>query len=604
MKTILIFLCFFCLQLKATNSEYDFVDLFLIATQIQEVNQQINIFQEKSDKNKLLSAEESKKKLLEKIPQVLEISSEKLQILEIAINKGIADNKQKQAEYEQSNKLALLVQTKIEFLELQTDKIIYEWVKKFQEIRQNHYNADEKLQLAIQETLRSLQSLDVADIIFGLEQLNEPARLKQLFEESQIKIKTYEDILKYTQEHTSIILDNYLTEVFQIQNLIQWLNQYYSFSFWRLDFGKAILCVFTLILFWSFRHLLAFGTFKIISLIFGYQESKQIVVSAIIRPITWFLFFNGFDLSLDIIYFPSSPPDFFGKSFDVIYIVNAAWFCITLLECYGTLLLSNINKRKSDLFRKEVVNLILKFLDFTVITIALLIILARLGFNISALIASLGIGGLAVALAAKDILANFFASVMLLFDNAFSQGDWIVCGNVEGTVVEIGLRRTTVRTTDNALLFVPNSKLANESIRNWNRREMGRRIRMIIGLTYDSPKHKIQECVQDIRTMLLNHPQIAKAKDIPQEDISYLKQDIVSMHDLKGYKANLVVCVDELADSSINILVHCFSISISWSEWLSTKESVILGIMDIVEKHGLSFAFPSQSVYIESTPKA
>ena len=128
--------------------------------------------------------------------------------------------------------------------------------------------------------------------------------------------------------------------------------------------------------------------------------------------------------------------------------------------------------RKSG--RKEVINLIIKILYIIVVIIALLFVLSRLGFNISALIASLGIGGLAIALATKDIIANFFASILLLFDNSFSQGDWVVIGDVEGTVVETGLRKTLIRTFDNALVSVPNSKIMENNIKNWNNKNYGR----------------------------------------------------------------------------------------------------------------------------------
>ncbi|WP_141090901.1 mechanosensitive ion channel family protein, partial [Campylobacter concisus] len=142
--------------------------------------------------------------------------------------------------------------------------------------------------------------------------------------------------------------------------------------------------------------------------------------------------------------------------FSIIYIVAFSWLVLTILNGYGIAIIDKIAQKSK---RKEVINLALKVIYVIVLIITLLLILQKLGFDISALIASLGIGGLAVAFAAKDIIANFFASVMMLFDNSFSQGDWIVCGDIEGTVVEIGFRKTTVRSFDNALIFVPNSKL-------------------------------------------------------------------------------------------------------------------------------------------------
>ena len=291
--------------------------------------------------------------------------------------------------------------------------------------------------------------------------------------------------------------------------------------------------------------------------------------------------------------------------FDIAYSVVVAWFVIGTLDGYGIIILSKIAQKSG---RKEVVNLIIKVLYFIVIIITILVILSKIGFDISTIIASLGIGGLAVALATKDIIANFFASIMLLFDSSFNQGDWIVCAGIEGTVVEIGLRKTTIRTFDNALVFVPNSKIMSESIKNWNRRKVGRQIKMHVGLSYTTSKQSIQNCINDIKEMLLNHPGIAKSgidSALNNQDarIKY-RQSMVSMDDLNGYKNNLFVVLDEFGDSSINILIYCFSKSVVWGEFLATKEDVMLKIMEIVERYDdASFAFPSQSLYIESMPK-
>ena len=290
----------------------------------------------------------------------------------------------------------------------------------------------------------------------------------------------------------------------------------------------------------------------------------------------------------------------FANFLAITFVIAVTWLILSVLNGYGMVLINELTKKSG---RKEVINLILKIIYFIIFVIALLIVLSKLGFNVSAIIASLGIGGLAVALATKDILANFFASVMLLFDNSFSQGDWIVCGDIEGTVVEIGLRKTTVRTFDNALIFVPNSKLASDPIRNWSRRKMGRRIRMLIGLEYSATTEQIKKCVEEIKQMLIDHPGIAKGDDMGSKKASRYDRGIVSIDDLAGYKSNLFVVVDEFADSSINILVYCFSKTIVWGEFLAVKEDVMLKIMNIVEANGLGFAFPSQSLYVEEVKK-
>ena len=214
-----------------------------------------------------------------------------------------------------------------------------------------------------------------------------------------------------------------------------------------------------------------------------------------------------------------------------------------------------------------------------------------------------------VAFATKDIIANFFASIVLLFDSSLSQGDWIVCAGIEGTVVEIGLRKTTIRTFDNALVFVPNSKIMSESIKNWNRRKVGRQIKMHVGLSYTTSPKSIRNCIKEIKEMLKNHPGIAQTgvdtalNNSNDARIKY-RQSMVSMDDLSGYKNNLFVVLDQFSDSSIDILIYCFSKSVVWGEFLAVKEDVMLKIMEIVERYDdASFAFPSQSIYVESIPK-
>ena len=330
------------------------------------------------------------------------------------------------------------------------------------------------------------------------------------------------------------------------------------------------------------------------------RQTKGRIVEIIKRPMLLTLIAYAIDICVSIAYYPAPMPIKFANFLTITFVVAVTWLILSVLNGYGMVLINELTKKSG---RKEVINLILKIIYFIIFVIALLIVLSKLGFNVSAIIASLGIGGLAVALATKDILANFFASVMLLFDNSFSQGDWIVCGDIEGTVVEIGLRKTTVRTFDNALIFVPNSKLASDPIRNWSRRKMGRRIRMLIGLEYSATTEQIKKCVDEIKQMLIDHPDIAKGDDMGSKKASRYDRGIVSIDDLAGYKSNLFVVVDEFADSSINILVYCFSKTIVWGEFLAVKEDVMLKIMNIVEANGLGFAFPSQSLYVEEVKK-
>ena len=438
-----------------------------------------------------------------------------------------------------------------------------------------------------------------------------PAQEKELqaqIARFEIMSESYIEILSFMQTNVKLLTTQSVWSNINLPSLLAWIQRVLPESISSLMLAKSIVSISVFVILFFFRHLIAHLIIKLLSFFSKFlknQEVQEKIKHDISKPILWFLIISSISISLAILAFPKPASPDFVMWVNASYIITLSWLAISLFKGYGIAILGSIAE-KNNTFRREVINLLLKITYFLIILVAVLVLLKNFGFNISALIASLGIGGLAVAFAVKDMLANFFASVVLLFDNSFNQGDWIVCGDIEGTVVEMGLRRTTIRTFDNAMLFVPNSLLANSSVRNWNRRKRGRRIRMQIGVTYSSTPDQIRSCVKDIKTMLLNHPKIAKDTDERPPLSHYeldLKQNIVSLDDLLGYKSNLFVVLDEFADSSINILVYCFSTTVNWGEWLDVRQDVMLKIMDIIASHNLSFAFPSQSLYIEEMPK-
>ncbi len=213
-----------------------------------------------------------------------------------------------------------------------------------------------------------------------------------------------------------------------------------------------------------------------------------------------------------------------------------------------------------------------KFIKFSIIVFAVVFIIQIWGYNIGAIITGLGIGGLAVALAARDTLANLFGSIMILFDRPFTIGDWVKTSDTEGVVEDIGFRSTKIRTFENSLVSVPNSKIANEAVENFSLRKR-RRIKFTIGVTYSTPKDKVELAVEKIRGMLLSH------KDI--------------------YKQTLLVYFTEFADSSLNIFIYCYTNTAIWKEYLEIRQDVNLKIISIMEELNIEFAFPSLSVYME-----
>jgi MscS family membrane protein len=281
------------------------------------------------------------------------------------------------------------------------------------------------------------------------------------------------------------------------------------------------------------------------------------------------------------------------KVFAVLYIILIAIILYRITNTIAYIRMERI--KNSVVLKNEVINLSIKVINGVIILLAIIAILKVIGVDLTALLSGLGIAGAAVAFAAKDSIANIFGSISILAGDIFEQGDWIQSKDADGTVVEIGLRATTIRTFDNALISVPNFELANNGVKNWTRRRIGRRIKMNIGVTYESDFNDIKIAIEEIRVMLKEHTGIAN------EHTSFSNSDrqakLVSIEDLKGIKRTTLVYMDEFADSSINILIYCFTRTVVWNEWLEVKEDVMFKIAEILQKNNLDFAYPSMTIH-------
>ena len=233
---------------------------------------------------------------------------------------------------------------------------------------------------------------------------------------------------------------------------------------------------------------------------------------------------------------------------------------------------SQIHKGR-DITRARILSRIIKI---TLVIVIVLLYGEHFGMSLSGLLTFGGIGGIAVGMAGKDILSNFFSGIMLYFDRPFSIGDWVRSPdrNIEGTVTEIGWRMTKITTFDHRPLYVPNSIFSSISVENPGRMS-NRRINTVVGLRYEDAS-KIGNIVAAIRQMLQTHA------DIDQQQ-------------------TLLVYFNGFGDSSLNIMVYCFTRTTVWEEWLAVQQQVYLNIIDIVQSHGADFAFPSQTLYLNNS---
>lgn len=610
-KFITKFLLIFSISVFANEIKDE--SLPQVVTQIININHQILLIKDQNrDKNQTTTSDLSpinakKYKLLESIAVFITNytaqDNDQFKKDKVAIDKKVKL-------YENNTNSERYITAKIDSLSLELDEFFYQTILNLSTAFSNNAKQD-AINSILQEGIISIQTGSYLNIRNFKDALSDAS--KNTFEQElinlDIKKTSYDEILAYLKDHSDLLASNFLFSSLNLNDVISYINRQIPIDTKVFNPGKFTLIVLIFLFFFSIRVKLSKIVFVLLTAFLSkdkkaHRDIQEQFILVIKKPMGIFLSAYAIDVCLSIFYYPSPVPIRFANFFVIAYIILVSWLLIGILDGYGMMILSKIAQKSG---KKEVINLIIKILYFIVIVITILLILSRLGFDISTIIASLGIGGLAVALATKDIIANFFASILLLFDNSFSQGDWIVCAGVEGTVVEIGLRKTTIRTFDNSLVFIPNSKIMSENVKNWNRRKVGRQIKMSIGLTYSTTPDQLKECITEIKTMLQNHPGIAKSGEDSALNSSDFRlkyrQNMVSVDDLAGYKSNLFVVLDEFGDNSINILIYCFSKTVVWGEFLETKQDVMLKIMDILSKYETEFAFPSQSIYIEKLPK-
>ncbi len=213
-----------------------------------------------------------------------------------------------------------------------------------------------------------------------------------------------------------------------------------------------------------------------------------------------------------------------------------------------------------------------KVLRFSVIALTIVVIAGEWGYSISGFVAGLGLGGLAFALAAQDTIGNFFGGIIIITEKPFSKGDWIKTPSVEGVVEDITFRSTQIRTFEDSIVTVPNSTLSNEPITNWSKMSK-RRIMFNIGVTYSTPKEKIEGCARKIEALLREHEEI--------------NQELI------------MVRFSDFNSSSLDIFVYFFTNTTAWTEWYRIKEDINFKIIDILKNEGVDIAFPSRSLYME-----
>lgn len=293
------------------------------------------------------------------------------------------------------------------------------------------------------------------------------------------------------------------------------------------------------------------------------------------RPIALGMIILGFNVAFSFLTFEDSFSTMISHTMSTLTIALFAWVIYQIIKLF-----ESSDELMEKRFKTDngitLAKLLLSILKAIVLIIAGMNLLSTWGINITGFVASLGLVGMAFALAAKDTASNFFGSMVIFTDQPFKVGDWIKTPEVEGTIEHIGIRSTKVRTFARALVSVPNANLANAAILNWS--EMNkRRIKMTLGLTYATTAAQMRTILKEMRELLENDEEI--------------------------HQQTIYIHFTDFQDSALGIFCYFFTKTTHWGEYMQVKERINLELMEIVEKNGASFAFPSQSLYVESMPE-
>ncbi|MGE5320465.1 MAG: mechanosensitive ion channel family protein [Hyphomicrobiaceae bacterium] len=299
------------------------------------------------------------------------------------------------------------------------------------------------------------------------------------------------------------------------------------------------------------------------------------LIKAARKPLTLILWVSGATYAIQIVHKHLGTPvhDFVLPTRDTLIIVALAWFLLRLIGQASHNILAR-NAATGSGIDYTTVDALSKLGRFSVVIIAVLVILQNLGFSVSGVLAFGGIGGIAVGFAAKDMLANFFGGLTIYLDRPFTVGEWIRSPDkeIEGTVEYIGWRHTRVRAFNKNPIYVPNALFTTVVVENPTRMTH-RRIKETIGIRY-ADLDKMAGIVADVKAMLLAHPEI-------------------------DTNTTLIVNFNQFAASSLDFLIYTFTKTVDWVRYHEVKQDMLLRVAAIIQAHGAEIAFPTRTLHIE-----
>ena len=289
------------------------------------------------------------------------------------------------------------------------------------------------------------------------------------------------------------------------------------------------------------------------------------------RPLGFLLLVIGALLAVRIHSLSPGLSAWVSRIFLFVITVDALWLLMRAIDAVGEQMVE-VTEGTESRMDDQLVPILRKLAKFIVVAIGVIFYMQSNGYPVSGVLAGMGIGGLAMALAAQDSISGIFASIVIFLDKPFMIEDFIEVNGVTGTVEEIGIRSTRIRTVEKTLVTIPNKEIMDSNIDNFSKRPM-RRINTTIGVTYDTTPDAMENLLSGLRGMLEEHEKVSQ----------------------EGVYVNFT----GFGDSSLDVEMRFFVTTTDYDEWLHLREDINLRIMRIVHGLGLDFAFPSTTVYLQ-----
>ena len=338
-----------------------------------------------------------------------------------------------------------------------------------------------------------------------------------------------------------------------------------------INIGQILIGLVIFFIFLIFRGLISKLIIKKLELISKKTTNKldDTFVQAMVGPARFLPIVLGFFFASYYMTFTEDTRSFVDTINRTLITILLFWVIHQVIEPISYIL-SGLDK----ILTRELIGWIIKSLKILIFILGAAAVLELWGIKIGPIIAGLGLFGVAVALGAQDLFKNLISGILVLVEKRFKMGDWILVeGTIEGIVEKIGFRSTTIRKFDKSLAIIPNFQFAENAVVNVSQ-TTNWLISWIITLQYDTTVDQLKNIRDQIETHINDNDDYDK-------------------------KIGLAVRVDKFSDSSIDMYVRCFTTTNSWNEWLKVKEKLAIEIKQIVEKNKASFAFPSQSIYVE-----